>query len=305
MIKVAFVDFCPDFNANNCRLFKQLSPHFPLEISNHPDYLFFSVFGVTHCEPKFDRCIKILCITENIRPNFSVCDYSLSCDYLSDPRNLRLPYYSEANFYLEKRLNRSLVKDQSTSDNSLAAKSKFCNFVYSNGWAKERIAFFELLSKYKKVDSGGKVKNNLGFQVGNKLDFMPDYKFTIAFENSSYPGYVTEKLIEPMLVNSIPIYWGSPRVVEEFNPRSFISCHEYPNWQSAVERIIEIDLDDSLYLQYLKEPWLHGNKPNIYCQSSYLIPFFQKVFDDKVPRSSRPVVKVSPLGCNPHWEIII
>ena len=35
------------------------------------------------------------------------------------------------------------------------------------------------------------------------------YKFNICFENSSTPGYVTEKIIQSMYVNSIPIYWGT------------------------------------------------------------------------------------------------
>ena len=48
--------------------------------------------------------------------------------------------------------------------------------------------------------------------VSNKMDFIKDYKFVISFENSSNPGYTTEKLIEPMLVNSIPIYWGNTEV---------------------------------------------------------------------------------------------
>jgi hypothetical protein len=279
--------------------------YFPIEHSTNPDYLFISVFGTTHRNPRFDKCIKIAYLNENIRPNFTSYDYSLSFDYLDDPRNLRMPYYADINFYQEEK-GKSLIKPTDFDpDLILATKTKFCNFIYSNEWAKERIVFFELLSKYKKVDSGGRVKNNLGFQVDDKLSFILPYKFTLAFENSSYPGYVTEKLIEPMFSNSIPIYLGNPRVSEEFNPRSFINCHEHDDWQSMIERIIEIDQDDSLYRKCLKAPWLYGNKPNIYCQPDYMVPFFQMVFADKRPRTSRPAVEITCPGCNPRWKIIL
>ncbi|WP_416171499.1 glycosyltransferase family 10 domain-containing protein [Algoriphagus boritolerans] len=74
---------------------------------------------------------------------------------------------------------------------------KFCCFLASNERAKERIEFFKKLSQYKQVDSGGIVHNNLGFRVSDKMKFIKDYKFIVAFENSSYPGYITEKIWHP------------------------------------------------------------------------------------------------------------
>jgi hypothetical protein len=54
------------------------------------------------------------------------------------------------------------------------------------------------------------------------LGFIKDYKFTIAFENSAVPGYTSEKLLEPILVKSIPVYFGNPLVYLDFEPGSFI-----------------------------------------------------------------------------------
>ena len=78
------------------------------------------------------------------------------------------------------------------------------------------------MSSKEKVDSGGKFLNNVGGPVTDKLSFIKDYKFVISFENSSYPGYTTEKILEPMLVNSIPVYWGNPLVYNDFNYRTYI-----------------------------------------------------------------------------------
>jgi len=59
-----------------------------------------------------------------------------------------------------------------------------------------------------------------------KINFIKNYKFTIAFENSTSPGYTTEKLWQPMLSGSVPVYWGNPEVDRMFNTRSFVNVHE-------------------------------------------------------------------------------
>ena len=33
------------------------------------------------------------------------------------------------------------------------------------------------------------------------------------------------------------------------------------NFDKLIERIVEIDRDDSLYARYLSEPWFHRNTP--------------------------------------------
>jgi hypothetical protein len=153
----------------------------------------------------------------------------------------------------------------------VSAKTKFCEFTYSNPFAQERIRFFKALSKYKKIDSFGKVLNNTAGVEGSadrmnvnwkkyRRGFLAPYKFSIAFENESYPGYVTEKILYAMLTNAIPIYWGNSEIGKDFNARSFINCHEYKNFDEVIERVIEIDNDQNLYRQYLAEPYYQDNR---------------------------------------------
>lgn len=85
--------------------------------------------------------------------------------------------------------------------------------------------------------------------------FQQQYKFSIAFENTSSKGYTTEKLIEAKAAGTIPIYWGNPEIAKEFNTKSFINCHEYENFDEVIEVIKKIDNDDELYLKYLNEPF--------------------------------------------------
>src|SRR5581483_66282 len=92
--------------------------------------------------------------------------------------------------------------------------------------------------------------------------FISEYKFVISFENKRYPGYLTEKIVEPMLVNSIPIYWGDPMVDNEFNPKSFINVSDFESVDKAIQHIIELDQNDEKYKSYLREPWFANNVLN-------------------------------------------
>ena len=134
-------------------------------------------------------------------------------------------------------------------------KTEFCSFVYSNSKAcTKRREFFELLSEYKKVNSGGRYLNNIGGPVEDKMEFQLKHKFVIAFENSQYPGYTTEKIMEAFAAKTIPIYWGDPVIARTFNNKAFVNCNDYSNFEQVVERVKEIDQNDELYQSMMREP---------------------------------------------------
>ena len=106
--------------------------------------------------------------------------------------------------------------------------------------------------------------NNIGYVVKDKRQFQSDYKFSIAFENNAYrpqhKGYTTEKIMEPMTVNSLPIYWGNPEINKEFNTKSFINFYDYNDFQKMIEAIIQLDNDPHKYLQMMSQPWFLDNQ---------------------------------------------
>ena len=151
---------------------------------------------------------------------------------------------------------------------------KFCNFLYYNDQcgegAKLRCDFFEKLSTYKFIDSPGIVCHNIDIPIAardenwveDKLNFIKNYKFTIAFENSLGSGYVNEKLFHPFMAHSIPIYWGDNSVVKEINPDAFINCNDFDNdFDKVIDKIKELDNDDEQYLHMLLQPKI---KPESY-----------------------------------------
>lgn len=161
-------------------------------------------------------------------------------------------------------------------------KKKFCNMVVSNP-KRDKVfeEFFYKLSEYKRVDSGGRYLNNIGGPVSAKLDFIRDYKFTMAFENRSYPGYTTEKILDPMLAGSIPVYWGNPNISDEFNPESFINLHDFATLDDAVRRTIEIDQDDELYRRMISAPVFHDDRVPEYLTHEAILERFAAIIDNR------------------------
>ncbi|MFP4528180.1 MAG: glycosyltransferase family 10 domain-containing protein [Candidatus Kapaibacterium sp.] len=271
-IKLFFTDFWPVFNIEDNYFLDVLSPEFDIELDEkNPDFLIYSVFGTSFYRY---NCIRIFYTGENIRPDFTRCDYSFSFDFSDDPRSFRLPLYP---FFGDPE---KLLKQRNIND-IMISKTEFCNFIYSNPGPAERVDFFHKLSKYKKVISAGRFLNNTGIPLKNKKDFLSKFKFTIAFENQSWPGYTTEKIFEPMLVGSLPIYWGNPLISKDFNPDSFLNYHDYGSVDELIDRIIEIDSNDDLWAKYLSQPYFHDNELSEYVDPALIRERFRMIFNTK------------------------
>lgn len=72
--------------------------------------------------------------------------------------------------------------------------------------------------------------------VVNKMDGIASYKYTIALENSPVRGEITEKFIDAVLCNTIPIYNGN-RDIDQFYPNS---CEYLEYDGNEIHRIREI-----------------------------------------------------------------
>ncbi|MGF1924715.1 MAG: glycosyltransferase family 10 domain-containing protein [Bacteroidia bacterium] len=256
IIKVKFVDFWPDFDMPNFIFYYLLTRTYKVEVSEQPDLLFYSLNGNNHTKY---TCTKIFYTGENIRPDFKDCDFAFTFDYSKNNKNYRLPLFALYDD-VSKLINRKLDVEK-----VLKSKSKFCCFVVSNPSSKIRNDFYHNLSKLKHIDSGGRLYKNIDYEIIHKRDFIRDYKFVIAFENTSYPGYTTEKIFEPLLEDCVPIYWGNPLVANDFNTKRFINCHDFSSFEEVMKHILKVDEDDQLYLQYLSEPAFNNDEldPNL------------------------------------------
>ncbi|MFO1515052.1 MAG: glycosyltransferase family 10 [Verrucomicrobiota bacterium] len=282
-VNIDFCDFYPGFPKTDNFYYHLLCERFNVRICDQPDFLFFGPYGNEH---RLHSGVRILLSIEPALPDYRYCDYSVTCRKLDDPRHLYLPAYVSWCARADEA-----IKQQDDPERLLAGKTKFCSFIVSNYHPRRnrhRVDFFHKLSKHKRVDSGGKVLNNIGGPVPGwsrgKIEFLRPYKFNIAFENRALPGYTTEKIFEPMLARCLPIYWGDPLINEQFNPCSFLNRADFTTDEALIEKIIELDRDDAKYLEYLRQPYFHKDQPNQYFGHGRLLDFFERVFTTSIRR---------------------
>ena len=95
-----------------------------------------------------------------------------------------------------------------------------------------RIAFASELARHIEIDSYGRhnptrlIKGpDLGRQT--KIETIARYRFCLALENSISPDYVTEKIFDPLMAGTIPVYLGAPNVDEFMPANSFINASAF------------------------------------------------------------------------------
>ena len=308
-ITVKFVDQPMGFKPENNCYIRALNTHHDVMFSDNPDFVFYSAFGTDFL--KYPNSIRIFLCNDPVLPNFNDCDYAIG------PANLSFGerYFRQPPFVgFGEELFWQQISDREEVAEVDYFNRAFCNFIYSNATigdgAHVRIDFCRKLSHYKHVDCPGRVLNNMSGVIepryysknnytdqnlnsnwsSSKLAFLQNYKFTIAFENVSFQGWTTEKLIHPLLARSVPIYWGNPNVAEYFNPKAFINCADYDNDFDEVVRVVtELDRDKDRYMEMLRQPFLQDTFP--FSWENDLATYLDKI----VKKGKQPYPK-NPIG---------
>jgi alpha(1,3/1,4) fucosyltransferase len=278
-IRLSFSDFPGPTNVK--MITDLLLRRYDVEITQKdPDYVIYSVFGSNFL--RYDDAVRIFFTGENVRPDFNLCDYAFSFDWLEfGDRHFRAP-----NFMLYDQW-RDIVTRQSSKLDSLAGKEAFCNFIYTNGNGHpSRDEFFHALNAVEPVESFGTHLRNSHRRVGEayqgdwsatKVAAQRKFKFTIAFENSSSPGYTTEKLVHALAADTIPIYWGDPLVGRVFNEARFINMNVL-GVKEALEQILALHRDDNSYLEYVNRPFFKDSGPLRDLSTDGLLDAFDAIF---------------------------
>ena len=124
-----------------------------------------------------------------------------------------------------------------------------------------RTAAVKEFRKYFQVDTYGLMA---GTQVDEKYSIAKNYKYMLCLENDFYPGYVTEKLVEAYVCETVPLYWGSTSGNDYLNKAAFINLSDFQtiaDWALYVSKI-----DNSHYQKISEQPLL-----------SYLPPIEEKL----------------------------
>ncbi|WP_448207829.1 glycosyltransferase family 10 domain-containing protein [Azospirillum sp. sgz302134] len=256
-LTVAFHDFWPDFDAADNFFIDILSARFDVTVvEDGSDLAILSVFGDRHRSARTRR--SLFFTGENIRPPLDAVDMAVSFDRIDDPRHFRLPLYV-VHAYAHMREGATdhfchPVLPPAPPTREAFANRKFCAFLYKNPNGERRNAFFHALSARRGVDSVGWHLNNTGSVV--KMGWLPKirvfsrYRFAFAFENSSHPGYLTEKILDVFQAGAVPLYWGDPDVRRDVAAGSFIDLSRFASDEEACEHILALDGDYDAWCGY-------------------------------------------------------
>jgi GR25 family glycosyltransferase involved in LPS biosynthesis len=150
-------------------------------------------------------------------------------------------------------------------------RTQFCAFVVSNPICEFRNQTFQAVDQYKQVDSGGALYNNIGGQLAlkypgggcgdiSKHHFFSHHQFTISFENSQSPGYITEKVLHAKMAGCVPLYWGDANTDTDFAPNSFINLSGTTDPSMVVEVIKKLEANPDMCAAIARTPILNAEK---------------------------------------------
>ncbi|XP_062858632.1 4-galactosyl-N-acetylglucosaminide 3-alpha-L-fucosyltransferase 9-like [Trichomycterus rosablanca] len=134
----------------------------------------------------------------------------------------------------------------------IPAKDKLVCWIVSN-WSERfrRVQYFTQLSKHIQVEAYGRHFSRY-IEDKDYQHILPSCKFYLAFENSVYKDYLTEKLFNPLKAGTVPVVLGPPREnYEEFLPAdSFIHVDDFPSPRELAERLKFLDQNQEEYERY-------------------------------------------------------
>ena len=126
-------------------------------------------------------------------------------------------------------------------------QKKFCLFTSRNGLNSNKHTAVNQLSQLGEIDFLDKydafLKDKSCYNSPELISLYSQYKFIICFENSTTPGYVTEKIFNVFLSGTIPIYDGAPNITDYINPHAFIQY----NTTAILSKISMIMQSEELY----------------------------------------------------------
>jgi hypothetical protein len=125
----------------------------------------------------------------------------------------------ERNLY-EKRLRFCCIINRYADDKRLNLLEERIKFVKAMGSDIDIYGFDPWCGENRWKEIG----NYVG-PVNDKIQTLSKYNFAIAFENTDYPGYITEKIFDIMIAGTIPLYWGGESFTKESIPsQCYVDC---------------------------------------------------------------------------------
>ena len=249
--------YWPGFNLEHSYLFKLLNhlacqKSVEIELVDNPssaDITFHSCFDHNYPLANSSSSTRLLFLGENVRPSFTNFDYSFSQDPFNyQYRNVYFPLWIT---YIQEFQSRYQCLNNFSDQISRLKKSYSKHHI---DWKNRKNKIVFVGNNYEPLRTSILQQiNNSNFSLEvygshirpleSKYKEYGSAKYVLCPENSFYPGYVTEKLIDSVFSGAISIYWGG--ICED------IKC-------SLGNSLIEIDNDTET--EFLNHTFVYSQK---------------------------------------------
>lgn len=218
-------------------------------------------------------------IGENVRPEFLRHRFSLSFDYDTyGGRNFRLPLWwwrLAWPGYAERWRQRPQVgggglahgyEELIPIDALLRSRAApplrpegFGVLVAANP-EPLRINLFMGLQRAGQMVGYGQMFNNPLYS--SKFEVLNRFRFCLCPENSIYPGYHTEKVLDAWYGGCVPLYNGDRLLGRDFNPSALVNYQDYLDMDWFVDHVRRLDASAEAYEAIRSQPLL-SRRPSL------------------------------------------
>jgi hypothetical protein len=147
-----------------------------------------------------------------------------------------------------------------------------------------------IVAGMKRMTEGHKLRHEVIARIGDrfdmvcgygrnpvepKMDIFKDYRFTVVIENCKRNWYWTDKLVDPMLCGTVPIFWGCPAIGDYFDARGILT---FDTTEELAKILSTLDVEHYESLRpYIEENFRRAQKFAIV--EDYMYNSFFKQFD--------------------------
>ena len=159
-----------------------------------------------------------------------------------DNFNIYYPYMF-LNLFNRKNNGKNYVFNKKIADNNVFYnKINFCAYLENND-------FIPVLNTYKISDLFDDMFHDEKYS-DLLIEKYSEYKFVVCNDNDDN---ISEKIINAIIANCIPIYFGSSDIFNYINKKRFIYSRDFTNFNDLLNHIIKLDNDMNLYSSVLEE----------------------------------------------------
>ncbi len=297
-LRVWFCDMAPPLDIQQLYVYKILQQRYKVILDAHtPQVVFFSVYG-QDLQPYLYKQNTLFMIGSEVHyhQNRSYADYAINPRPAHNDKELCVANYRFFDLVEE------MVRTNQRGSGDLqpyyhTPKTLFCNFIYGNKYAKKRNDFFTALNAYKTVDSLGRYNRTrcrttlpdwrMDTPSGlEKVHMLKHYRFSICFENSilPYERAMSEKVIQALMVGSIPIYWGGDGIYEYIHPDAIIDVRKFKDFDAAIQHIDYLENNPAEVEKIRRIPPFVDTAPIFMQTDENIADFIYSVVQSPIPK---------------------